>query len=98
MPFAEFPLLTLISVETPCRIFFLSIILIIPAVPSASYFADGLVMISISFILVACINCNASELGMAEGLPSIKSVNPCDPLKETLPSISTETLVILAKT
>ena len=47
-----------------------------PAVPSASYFAEGLVMISISFILAACINCNASELGIADGLPSIKSVNP----------------------
>ena len=47
-----------------------------PAVPSASYFAEGLVMISISFILVACINCNASELGIADGLPSINSVNP----------------------
>ena len=48
----------------------------IPAVPSASYFADGFVIISISFMLEACINCKASELGIAEGIPSISKVNP----------------------
>ena len=76
MPFAEFPPFTLIRVEAPFKIFFLRIMFIMPAVPSASYFADGLVMISMSFILLACINCNASELGIADGLPSIKSVKP----------------------
>ena len=70
----------------------------IPAVPSASYFADGLVIISISLIFEACISCNASELGIAEGIPSISNVKPCEPLKETFPSISTEILGTLANT
>ena len=70
----------------------------IPAVPSASYFAEGLVIISISLILEACINCKASELGIVDGIPSISNVKPCEPLRETFPSISTEILGILANT
>ena len=73
----------------PSSLTFFIIILIIPAVPSGSYFAEGLVIISIFLIAFAGICFNKSLALTGDGRPSTKTVKPELPLKVTFPSIST---------
>ena len=65
-----------------------------PAIPSGSYFAEGLVITSIRSMALAGI-CSKKAFSVApvipEGLPSMRICTFDDPLKEMLPSISTET-------
>ena len=61
----------------------------IPLTPSASYLADGFVIISISCIAFAGINFKASVTSRFVGLLSINNVKLEFPLKLTFPSIST---------
>ena len=61
----------------------------IPLTPSASYLADGFVIISISWIEFAGINFKASVTSKFVGLLSINNVKLEFPLKLTFPSIST---------
>ena len=73
-------------------------ILIIPAVPSGSYFAEGFVMISMFSITLAGICSSISEASKIEGLPSTKTVKFEFPRKLTFPSISTLTDGTFSKT
>ena len=61
----------------------------IPLTPSASYLAEGFVIISISWIAVAGINFKASVTFKFVGLLSINNVKLEFPLKLTFPSMST---------
>ena len=65
--------------------------MIIPEVPSGSYFAEGFVIISILSIVLAGICSRASDGSSTDGLPSINKVKFELPLRETFPSISTLT-------
>ena len=65
-----------------------------PVDPSGLNFAEGLVITSILSIVFAGICCNTSALFFpinGEGLPLIKIIISPEPLKLTLPSISTST-------
>ncbi len=66
--------------------------------PFASYFAEGLVIISILSIELAGICCRASLPSKGLGLPSIKTIKFSDPLSETFPSISVVTEGTFSKT
>ena len=72
---------------------FLRMILMIPAVPSASYFADGLVITSTFSIISAVIDPSAppSVSARTDGLPLIRICTPLLPLRVTAPSILTST-------
>ncbi|MNE38995.1 hypothetical protein D3C80_1329180 [compost metagenome] len=71
----------------------------IPAPPSASYLADGLVITSTFSIASAGIKRKASTIFIAfEGLSSIRIFTFSFPLKLTFPSTSTVTDGILFKT
>ena len=73
---------------------FFKIILSIPAVPSASYLADGEVTTSTLSIDSAgsCLNpCGPDIPTSPDGLPLIRILTLSFPLKETAPSTSTET-------
>ena len=64
----------------------------IPASPSPSYFAPGLVIISTFFISSAAIICKAvaiSDVKKEEAFPFIKNLIFFEPLKLTSPSKST---------
>ncbi len=86
-----------VAVNEPFKPFLLSffrIILIIPAIPSASYRADGLVMTSILSIRSPCSILKASGLlrpTSPEGLPSTSIRTFELPRKLTFPSTSTAT-------
>ena len=69
----------------------------IPATPSGSYFAEGLVMISMVSMLLAGICCRASEPCKMLGRPSMSTVNEELPRKLTLPSMSTWTEGVFSK-
>ncbi len=73
----------------PRFVFFFNTRLIIPAVPSGSYLADGFVTTSMLSIELAGICVRTSELLMPaspDGLPSIKKVTFVFPRKATVPS------------
>ena len=75
--------------------------LTIPASPSPSYLAPGVVITSILFISSAGINCRAveiSELKKADVFPLIKNLIFFDPLKLTFPSRSTESRGVFLNT
>ena len=78
----------------PARLSFLSTILMIPAVPAASYLADGLVTTSICDIRLDGIDLSPPLPPMPmrpEGLPSIRIRTFSLPRRLTLPSTSTVT-------
>ena len=80
---------------------FLSFIFIIPAIPSASYFAEGFVITSILSTVFAgnCSNIVAkSPPIILDGLPSIKTRTFEFPRRLTFPSISISTDGKLFKT
>ena len=72
---------------------FLSTMLIIPAVPSASYLSEGLVITSMRSIMSAVRVPRAlpSLLASTEGLPLIKICTPATPRSRTCPSMVTFT-------
>ena len=85
----------------PFTLLSFSMILIIPPVPCASYFAPGLVIASILFIWLAGIDAKASAKlfpNMLEGFPLIKNRMLEFPCNSTLPSISTVTWGTFFKT
>ena len=85
----------------PINLFFLNMMFKIPAVPSASYLADGEVITSTFSIASAGICLNASAPFMptkALGLPSINMVTFSFPRKLTVPSTLTCTDGTLPKT
>ena len=95
------PILELKEPLSPFNLFFLNTIFMIPAVPSASYLADGEVMIS-TFSTLSDGNCFSASLLLIptnpEGLPLISIVTLWFPLSETFPSTSTATDGRLSKT
>ncbi len=70
-----------------CFSFFINT-LIMPAIPSGSYFAEGFVIISMLCMLLAGICCNASFPSSMLGLPSTRTLKLELPLRVTLPSTS----------
>ena len=70
----------------------------IPAFPSGSNFAEGLVIISILRIILAGICSSASAALKGVGLPSIRTVKLELPRNDTFPSMSTVTEGLLART
>ena len=75
--------------------------LIIPAPPSPSYFAVGLVMTSTLLTCSAGIICKASAAEpekKVDSLPLTKNLMLEDPLRLTLPSKSTESSGVLRNT
>ena len=95
------PTLVVIEPFKPSNLLLRKIMFNIPAVPSASYLAEGDVMTS-TFSIASAGNClNASvELSPTnpEGLPLMSIRTLSLPLKATLPSASTETDGTLSKT
>ena len=85
----------------PCSLFFFSTILIIPLMPSGSYFAEGLVITSTDSMALAGMPESTPALPaplIPLGLPSIKMVTFPLPRKLILPSISTLTVGTCANT
>ena len=85
----------------PCKVFFFVTILMIPADPSASYFADGDVITSTVLIISAGICFKASvilEAIIVDGLLLINTFTFVEPRKEGLPSKSTESIGTFFKT
>ncbi len=87
------PVFKVIEPLMPAFSFFFKMMLIIPEVPSASYFAEGLVMTSTLSIISAVMVPSAllSSLANTDGFPLIKICTPPLPLNVTLPSIFTLT-------
>ena len=85
----------------PCSLLLRSIILRIPAEPSASYLADGDVITSTRSIDSAgnCLNASVEfNPTKPDGLPFIKILTSSFPRRATLPSTSTETEGTLSST
>src|SRR5450432_4231035 len=81
--------------DAPCIVFFLVIILIIPADPSASYLAEGEVITSTVLIWSAgiCLSASATLLAvMVEGLLLMSTLIFWLPRKDTFPSMSTDNI------
>src|SRR5438045_583974 len=88
------PKLGLTEPLVPRSVFFFVMILMIPAVPSASYLADGEVITSTCLIISAGICFNASETlraTMLDGLLLIRTLILELPRNWTFPSMSTAT-------
>jgi len=82
----------------PASTFFFITTLMIPAMPSGSYLAEGLVMISM-FSMAEAGSCRKASLPESTlGLPSIRTVKLEEPLSETFPSISTSTEGVFSST
>ena len=85
----------------PCNLLRLRIIFNIPAVPSASYLAEGEVITS-TFSIDSAGNCRNASVEFKptkpDGFPLIKIRTLSFPRKATLPSTSTETDGTLSKT
>ena len=95
------PIVAFIEPFKPVAIPFLRMIFKIPAVPSASYLADGEVITSTLSMASAGNWRNASvplKPTNAEGLPSINILTFSLPLRLTFPSTSTSTEGTLSKT
>ena len=89
-----FPAFKMAAPLQPCFVFFFKTILIMPEVPSGLNLADGLVMTSILSIELAGSCCSTSALDLpisGDGLPLMSIITSEDPLKFTVPSISTST-------
>ena len=79
----------------PCKVFFLVTMLMIPALPSASYLADGEVITSTVLIISAGICFKASAIldaKIVDGLLLINTLIFEEPLKEGFPSRSTDNI------
>ena len=85
------PVVNCKELPKPPFLFRFKIILMIPPVPSASYFADGLVITSTFSILSEGIDSNPLLAVKTEGFPLINIRTLEFPRKLTAPSISTLT-------
>ena len=95
------PALTIKLPLSPFKLSFLKITLIIPAVPSAPYLAEGEVITSTLSIDSAgrfCSPCGPDIPTSPEGLPLIRILTFSFPLRDTLPSKSTDTEGTFPKT
>ena len=91
--FSGYPVVLSNAALNPWVVFFFSTMLMIPAIPSASYRADGLVMISTLSIRFPCKPANPPPLipTIVDGFPSTKIRTFSLPLSLTPPSPSTWT-------
>ncbi len=95
------PALMFTDPDTPWIFFVLVTMLMMPPVPSASYFAPGLVITSTRSITSAGIIFTASAMlddMIVEGLPFIRTLMLLEPCMDTFPSRSTVSRGVRRKT
>ena len=96
--FSPVPIFAFIIPLNPESIFFFITILMMPAIPSGSYFTEGLVIISMFWMADEGICFRASLPLSTLGRPSIKTVKLDEPRRLTFPSISTSTEGVFSST